>query len=57
MKTYFSEEIDKRLLEAETEDEVRASIAEAPEAEKLADKIDLVMKVHWEKEDQMRFDI
>ena len=57
MKTYFSEEIDKRLLEAETEDEVRAIIAETPEAEKLADKIDLVMEVHWEREDQMRFDI
>ena len=44
MKTYFDEETDKKLLEASTEEEVRAIIAETPEAEKLADKIDLVMK-------------
>ena len=43
MKTYFDEATDKKLLEASTEEEVRAIIAETPEAEKLADKIDLVM--------------
>ena len=43
MKTYFDEATDKRLLEAQTEEEVKAIIAETPEAEKLADKIDLVM--------------
>ena len=43
MKTYFDEAIDKKLLEASTEEEVRAIIAGTPEAEKLADKIDLVM--------------
>ena len=43
MKTYFDEATDKRLLEAKTEEEVRAIIAETPEAEKLADKTDLVM--------------
>ena len=39
MKTYFDEATDKRLLEAQTEEEVKAIIAETPEAEKLADKI------------------
>ena len=43
MKTYFDKETDKRLLEAQTEEEVKAIIAETPEAEKLADKTDLVM--------------
>ncbi len=43
MKTYFDEATDKRLLEAKTEEEVKAIIAETPEAEKLADKTDLVM--------------
>ena len=43
MKTYFDEATDKRLLEAQTEEEVKAIIAETPEAEKLADKIDIVM--------------
>ena len=43
MKTYFDEVTDKRLLEAKTEEEVKAIIAETPEAEKLADKTDLVM--------------
>ena len=43
MKTYFDEATDKRLLEAQTEEEVKAIIAETPEAEKLADKTDLVM--------------
>ena len=43
MKTYFDEATDKRLLEAQTEEEVRAIIAETPEAEKLADKTELVM--------------
>ena len=43
MKTYFDEATDKRLLEAQTEEEVRAIIAETPEAEKLKDKTDLVM--------------
>ena len=38
MKTYFDEATDKRLLEAKTEEEVKAIIAETPEAEKLADK-------------------
>ena len=44
MKTYFDKETDKRLLEAQTEEEVKAIIAETPEAEKLADKTDLIMK-------------
>ncbi|MBR1751575.1 MAG: hypothetical protein IJ740_11995 [Ruminococcus sp.] len=44
MKTYFDEETDKKLLEAETEEEVRAIIAATPKASELADKIDLVMK-------------
>ena len=43
MKVYFDEATDKRLLEAQTEEEVKAIIAETPEAEKLADKTDLVM--------------
>ena len=43
METYFDEATDKRLLEAQTEEEVKAIIAETPEAEKLADKTDLVM--------------
>ena len=43
MKTYFDEATDKRLLEVQTEEEVKAIIAETPEAEKLADKTDLVM--------------
>ena len=43
MKKYFDEETDRRLLEAKSEEEVRAIIASTPEAEKLADKIDLVM--------------
>ena len=43
MKTYFDEETDKRLLEAQTEEEVRAIIAGTADAGKLADKIDLVM--------------
>ena len=43
MKVYFDEATDKRLLEAQTEEEVKAIISETPEAEKLADKIDLVM--------------
>ena len=43
MKTHFDEATDKRLLEAKTEEEVKAIIAETPEAEKLADKTDLVM--------------
>ena len=43
MKTYFDEATDKRLLEAQTKEEVKAIIAETPEAEKLADKTDLVM--------------
>ena len=43
MKVYFDEETDKRLLEAQTEEEVKAIIADTPEAEKLADKTDLVM--------------
>ena len=43
MKTYFDEATDKRLLEAQTEEEVKAIIAETPEAEKLADKTDLIM--------------
>lgn len=43
MKTYFDKETDKRLLEAQTEEEVKAIIAETPEAEKLADKTELVM--------------
>ena len=43
MKTYFDEATDKRLLEAQTEEEVKKIIAETPEAEKLADKTDLVM--------------
>ena len=43
MKTYFDEATDKRLLEAKTEEEVKAIIAETTEAEKLADKTDLVM--------------
>ncbi|MBR1562541.1 MAG: hypothetical protein IJ645_05000 [Ruminococcus sp.] len=43
MKTYFDEATDKRLLEAQTEEEVKAIIAETPEAEKLADKTNLVM--------------
>ena len=43
MKTYFDEVTDKKLLEAATEEEIRAIIAGTPEAEKLADKIDLVM--------------
>ena len=43
MKTYFDEATDKRLLEAQTEEEVKAIIAETPEAENLADKTDLVM--------------
>ena len=43
MKVYFDKETDKRLLEAQTEEEVKAIIAGTPEAEKLADKIDLVM--------------
>ena len=43
MKTYFDEATDKRLLEAKTEEEVKAIIAQTPEAEKLADKTDLVM--------------
>ena len=44
MKVYFTEEIDKSLLEAKTEDEVREILKDAPEGEKLADRIDLVMK-------------
>ena len=32
MKTYFDEVTDKKLLEASTEEEVRAIIAETPEA-------------------------
>lgn len=43
MKSYFGAEIDRKLLEAKSEEEVRAIIAETPEAAKLADKIDLVM--------------
>jgi len=43
MKVYFDKATDKRLLEAQTEEEVKAIIAETPEAEKLADKTDLVM--------------
>lgn len=43
MRTYFDEATDKRLLEAKTEEEVKAIIAETPEAEKLADKTELVM--------------
>ena len=43
MRTYFDEATDKRLLEAQTEEEVKAIIAETPEAEKLADKTNLVM--------------
>ena len=43
MKTYFDEATDKRLLEAQTEEEVKAIIAETPEAEKLVDKTNLVM--------------
>ena len=43
MKTYFDEATDKRLLEAKTEEEVKAIIAETPEAEKLADKTELIM--------------
>lgn len=44
MRSYFDEATDKRLLEAQTEEEVKAIIAETPEAENLADKTDLVMK-------------
>ena len=43
MKTYFDEATDKRLLEAQGEEEVKAIIAETPEAEKLADKTELIM--------------
>ena len=43
MKTYFDEATDKRLLEAQTEEEVKAIIAETTEAEKLADKTELIM--------------
>ena len=43
MKSYFDEATDKRLLEAQTEEEVKAIIAETPEAEKLADKTELIM--------------
>ena len=44
MKTYFDEATDKRLLEAKTEEEVKAIIAETPEAEKLTDKTALIME-------------
>ena len=43
MRSFFDEETDKKLLEAKNEEEVRAIIATTPEADKLADKIDLVM--------------
>ena len=43
MIVFFDEETDKRLLAAETEDEVRAIIAATGEADKLAGKTDLVM--------------
>ena len=43
MRRYFDEETDRRLLAAESEEEVRAIIAETPEADKLTDKIDQVM--------------
>lgn len=43
MRTYFDEETDKKLLEAKSEDEVRSIIADTVAADKLADKIDLVM--------------
>ena len=43
MKTYFDEATDRRLLEAQSEEEVKAIIAETPEAEKLASKTELVM--------------
>ena len=43
MKSYFGADIDRKLLEAKSEEEVRAIIAETPDAAKLADKIDLVM--------------
>ncbi|MBP5261866.1 MAG: hypothetical protein J6Z43_07065 [Clostridiales bacterium] len=43
MMTYFDAETDKRLLEAETEEEIRAIIASTPEADKLSGKMDLVM--------------
>ena len=43
MHIFFDEDTDKKLLEAKSEEEVRAIIAGTPEAGKLADKIDLVM--------------
>ena len=43
MKVFFDEQTDNKLLNAKTKEEVAAIIAATPEADKLADKIDLVM--------------
>lgn len=43
MRTFFDAETDKKLLEAKNKDEVMAIIAGTSEAEKLADKADLIM--------------
>ena len=52
MKTYFDEETDKKLLEAKTEDEVRAILSTIPDGPKLAAKIDIVMgEIHKIKGD------
>ena len=60
MKVYFDEETDKRLLEAQTEEEVKAIIAGTPDAGKLADKIDLVMaelaKIKGELDNELDID-
>ncbi|MBP5262555.1 MAG: hypothetical protein J6Z43_10575 [Clostridiales bacterium] len=43
MKTYFDEETDKKLLEAKSKEEVKAIISSLPEADRLADKTDIIM--------------